>query len=72
MATLAEMQTELTEVKTAISAIYAGGQSYGVDGQQVQKADLRELRRIKKELESNIARLSRGMVRVSDVREGDV
>jgi hypothetical protein len=63
VATLIELQTELTEVKTAISFILKGGQSYtissgaGGSSRTVTMGNLAELNKMKSELEMRIANL---------------
>ena len=63
MSTLAELQAELAEIKTAISAILTGGQEYKFNDMQVEqsvkKGDLSTLRQMKKDLEWEIYSLSR-------------
>jgi hypothetical protein len=58
MATLAELQTQLAEVNTAISAVLTGGQEYRFnDGQiesMVKRGDLFQLRQLKKDIEFQI------------------
>ena len=63
MATLIELQTELTEVKTAISFILKGGQSYtissgaGGSSRTVTMGNLTELNKMKTNLETRIGNL---------------
>ena len=63
MATLTELQTELTEVKTAISFILKGGQSYtissgaGGSSRTVTMGNLAEPRKMTSEREMRIANL---------------
>ena len=63
MATLIELQTELTEVKTAISFILKGGQSYtissgaGGSSRTVTMGNLAELNKMKTNLETRIGNL---------------
>lgn len=63
MATLIELQAELTEVQAAISFILRGGQSYtinsgaGGSSRTVNMANLSELRKMKTDLEQRIANL---------------
>lgn len=66
LATLAELQTELAEVKAAISAVLTRGQSIMEDGRRVERADLAELRRERSRLEAAIGRMSgtRGVRRI--------
>ena len=58
MATLAELQSQLTEVNTAITAVLTGAQEYRFnDGQiesWVKRGDLKELRFMKNDLETQI------------------
>lgn len=51
MATAAE---RLTEVRAAISKILVGGQSYQIGSRRMTRADMAELRRMEKELESEV------------------
>lgn len=66
MATLIELQAELTEVKAAISFILRGGQSYtinsgaGGSSRTVTMANLSELRKMKTDLETRIKNLQGG------------
>jgi len=63
VATLIELQTELTEVKTAISFILKGGQSYtissgaGGSSRTVTMGNLAELNKMKSNLEMRIGNL---------------
>ena len=63
MATLIDLQAELTEVKAAISFVLRGGQSYtmssggGGSSRTVTMGNLAELRKMKTELEQRIANL---------------
>jgi len=63
VATLTELQTELTEVKTAISFILKGGQSYtissgaGGSSRTVTMGNLAELNKMEAQLEMRIANL---------------
>ncbi len=45
----------LDEVKRAIRVVLIGGQSYKIGSRQVTRADLLQLRELKKELEQEIA-----------------
>lgn len=58
MATLAELQSQLAEVNSAISAVLTGAQEYRFnDGQiesWVKRGDLKELRAFKNDLENQI------------------
>jgi hypothetical protein len=66
MATLAELQLELTEIKQAISNILKGGQSYTINAGQggssrtVTQADYAQLITDKIRIESQIANLNGG------------
>ena len=57
---LAELNTELTEVKTAISGILTRGQSAGMSGMNVGRANLPALYDRRRELEKSIQRLTNG------------
>lgn len=63
MATLTELQAELTEIQDAISFILKGGQSYtissgaGGSSRTVTMANLAELRKYKTDIETRIANL---------------
>ncbi len=54
-ATKSELETELAAVKTAISAVLTGSQSYTINGRSMTRANLKELTALKKELEWKIA-----------------
>lgn len=56
------MTTEelLGEVKTAIRTVLVGGQSYKIGSRQVTRADLSQLRELKKELEQELASTGTG------------
>lgn len=62
MATLSELTEQLTEVKTAISAVLTGGQEYTFNDGQVETAvkrgDLVQLYKMKKDLEFEIDSLN--------------
>ncbi|HEY8732266.1 MAG TPA: hypothetical protein VIN69_09865 [Candidatus Limnocylindria bacterium] len=67
---MTELETataQLTEVRTAISAVLTGGQAYALDSRSSQKADLGELRRMESALVTRIARLIRGGRRVQQI-----
>jgi hypothetical protein len=57
MATLADLQAELADVKSAIKNVLMAGQSSGFGGRNTARAQLSTLNDMKKELESRIARL---------------
>jgi len=71
-AQIVQLELELTQVRTAITAILTGAQSYSLDdGQtriQTNRANLRELRELKADIEQQLGalRLRRcgGVVRV--------
>lgn len=46
---------QLAEVTTAITSILTGGQSYKIGSRSLTRADLAELRAMKKELEQEVA-----------------
>ena len=58
MATVAELQTELAEVKAAISAVRTRGQDAQVNGRRVTRADYATLKADQRRLELMIARRS--------------
>jgi hypothetical protein len=62
-------QQQLTEVRTAISAILMRGQSYMImDGgaqRQVTRANLKQLQERERQLEIEVARLERGGIGVN-------
>jgi hypothetical protein len=61
MATAAEIQTQLDEVNAAISKILTGAQKYTHSaGVSKEMASLSELRAFKRELEGELAKVSRG------------
>ncbi len=67
--TLADAQTELNLVNTAITNLITGGlQSYGVGGRNATKITLAELREQRKQLQWIIARLGGGMFTVAQFR----
>jgi hypothetical protein len=53
-------QGQLAEVRAAISAVLTRGQRAGMDGADLTRADLLTLRRTERELQSEIAALTRG------------
>jgi len=61
---LAEKEAELAEVKAAISAVLSGSQSYKIGTRSLERADLKTLRDMKKELEEEIRSLEGGGGRV--------
>lgn len=66
--TAAQIETRLTEVRAAISAALV--QSYSVAGRSVTR-NLAELRKLEKDLERKLARLTNGPVILSDFSELD-
>jgi hypothetical protein len=68
-AALEVKQQQLTEVRTAISAILTRGQSYMImDGgaqRQVARANLKQLQERERQLEIEVARLERGGIGVN-------
>ena len=68
-AALEVKQQQLTEVRTAISAILMRGQSYMImDGgaqRQVTRANLKQLQERERQLEIEVARLERGGIGVN-------
>lgn len=58
MATVAELTTELTTVKTAIAGVMARGQAVGNNGRSMSRADLGQLFKERARLERAIARKS--------------
>jgi hypothetical protein len=67
MATLAQLDDQLTEVRSAISAVLTGGQALGVNGRTLSRASLAELREMERDLEHRIARINRGGIRLGRV-----
>jgi hypothetical protein len=57
MASLADLQSELTDVKTAIRNILMAGQSSSFSGRNTSRAQLSTLNEMKNDLERRIARL---------------
>lgn len=57
---LAEKQAELVVVKAAIARVLSGGQSSGIEGMNVSRANLSTLREDRTQLEKSIYRLQRG------------
>jgi hypothetical protein len=60
-------QQQLTDVRAAITAVLKGGQSYTIFGRQMNRGDLRELRKMESDLLASIARLQNGGIRVRRV-----
>lgn len=56
---ITQAETELAEVKAAISRILVGGQSYSAEGRARANADLEALQARETMLEAKIARLER-------------
>lgn len=70
--TVAEAQAELTAVNEAILAIVQGkAQSYSINGRQVTRLDLKELRELRKELEVIISRGTSGSFMLARFRNAD-
>ena len=69
--TLAQAQTELNLVNTAISNLITGGlQEYSIAGRRsASKISLKDLRDQRRQLEFLIARLSGGMFTVAQFRD---
>jgi hypothetical protein len=57
MASLADLQSELADVKTAIRNILMAGQSSSFSGRNTNRAQLSTLNEMKNDLERRIARL---------------
>jgi hypothetical protein len=57
MASLADLQSELADVKTAIRNILMAGQSSSFSGRNTSRAQLSTLNEMKNDLERRIARL---------------
>ena len=55
MAELTDARDLLVEVDTAIRTIMVGGQSYQIGSRKLTRADLAQLRAMKKELQAEIA-----------------
>lgn len=51
---MASAAERLTEVRAAISKILVGGQSYQIGSRRMTRADMAELRRMEKDLESEV------------------
>lgn len=51
---------QLAECRAAISAVLTGGQALGVNGRQVTRGDLAELRAMETALERKVRRLTGG------------
>lgn len=60
-------QQQLDQTRAAISAILTAGQSGAVQGRQLTRADLGELRSMERELMSRIQRLTRGGIRTTQI-----
>lgn len=50
-----DTKKQLEEVNTAISAVLAGGQSYKIGSRNLTRADLRELYKMKNDLQAQLA-----------------
>ena len=60
--TIAEDQTMLANVKTAINTILTGAQQFAIGDKQVSRATLSELNKMKDELEIKIQRNGGGIL----------
>lgn len=58
MTTLAEVNTELAQIETALAAIYGGAQSYSIAGRSVTRAALKDLLARKNLLQRMASRLA--------------
>lgn len=67
MTELETAQEQLANVRAAITAVLKGGQSYTIFGRQMNRGDLRELRRMESDLVTRVGRLCRGGLRVQRV-----
>lgn len=56
--TIAELTIRLGEVRTAISKVMLGNQSYTYAGRSYTRGNVSELRKIEKDLEADLARAS--------------
>jgi hypothetical protein len=65
---IAQLETELAEVKAAISRIVSGGQAYSAEGRAMTKADLRVLQDRETLLEQKLSRAKRGGIATFGVR----
>lgn len=59
---IAELETELTEVRDAIRKIVTGGQAYGAEGRTMTRADLKVLQEREDMLRAKLTKLRRGSV----------
>lgn len=57
---------QLENVEAAIAAIVTSAQSVSVDGQTLNRADLRELRNMRRDLLNEIDRADRGRTTVAE------
>ncbi len=60
MATLAELQAELAQLKTARDAIESGAQSYTINGRSLTRGNLKDLYQRIDAISARIARLTSG------------
>ena len=65
---ITQLETELAEVKAAISRIVTGGQAYSAEGRAMTKADLRVLQERESLLEQKLVRARRGGITTFGVR----
>lgn len=63
-------EAQLAEVNQAISTILTEGQMYQIMGRMMSRANLGELRKLRKELEIEISRLKKGGIRLARVNRG--
>lgn len=59
---MADLDTMLEQVNTAISTILVGGQSYKIGSRQLTRADLKELYAIRNDLQAQAASESNGFL----------
>ncbi len=59
---IAELETELTEVRAAIQKIVAGGQSYSAENRTMNRADLKVLQEREDMLRAKLGKLRRGSI----------
>ena len=62
MATLAQLNADLVEVRAAISAILAGAQSYTINGRSLTRASITALYAERSRLELAVSRATTGSV----------
>lgn len=64
---VAQAETELVEVKAALSRLIAGGQAYAGEGRSMTRVDFAQLQQREKDLEAKLARLRRGSIQAYGV-----